>query len=80
MNELFVLLDMTSRLKELQRTGWINHYLSGILETTVAHTFSVMLLAWWFSEKTTINTEKMIKMALVHDLLECITGISLHRV
>ncbi len=74
MREILVLMEKASQLKELQRTGWIEHRVPGTLETTASHIFGVTLLAWWFSEKEMLKKERMIKMALVHDFLESITG------
>lgn len=74
MREILALMETASKLKELQRTGWIEHRVPGNLETTASHIFGVTLLAWWFSEKEMSKKERIIKMALVHDLLESITG------
>jgi putative hydrolase of HD superfamily len=61
-----------SKLKELNRTGWIERNIIPS-ETVGSHTFGVLFLVWLFS-KEYIDMEKAFKMTLVHDLLECVTG------
>ena len=74
MENMIEFMELVSSLKELQRSGWKFHRISGILETTASHTFGVLFFAWLFAKKERIDTEKILKMALVHDLLESITG------
>jgi len=74
MENLIEFMELVSSLKELQRSGWKFHRISGILETTASHTFGVLFFVWLFAKKERVDTEKILKMALVHDLLESITG------
>lgn len=55
-----------------------NHYLPGTHEneSDIHHSFSVAILAWYINEKLNLglNTEKILKYALVHDLVEVYAG------
>jgi putative hydrolase of HD superfamily len=68
------LMELVSLLKELQRTGWKQYKVTGIIDTTASHTFGVVFLSWIFAKQAHIDSEKMLKMALVHDLVESVIG------
>ncbi|MCL5010752.1 MAG: HD domain-containing protein [Patescibacteria group bacterium] len=57
------------KLKDKKRRGWLTHQIDNC-ETTASHTFRLAVLAWMFGKRKRFNTEKMIKMALAHDLCE----------
>lgn len=62
------------KLKTIKRSGWV---LRGIKnsESAADHTFRVALMAWILGkQKHGLNIEKIIKMALVHDLCEVHAG------
>lgn len=62
------------KLKTIKRSGWV---LRGIKnsESAADHTFRVALMAWILGkQKYGLNIEKIIKMALVHDLCEVHAG------
>jgi putative hydrolase of HD superfamily len=61
-------------LKELKRSGWEQHKIKGTIETTAAHTMGVTFIVWFFCNRKKIESEKLLKMALVHDLLESLMG------
>ena len=69
------LSELLHRLKHLPRTGWL---LRGIEqpESVASHSFGVCLWALWLAqrEKREIDGEKLLKMALVHDLPEALLG------
>jgi len=67
-------MELVSILKELQRTGWKQHRVTGIIDTTASHSFGVALLSWLFAGKGEVNLDKVLKMALVHDLVESVIG------
>ena len=61
-------------LKEMKRKSWV---LSGVKspETVASHTFRVAIMAWFFSKKKkNLNLEKVLKLALIHDLCEVYAG------
>ena len=67
-------LGMISVLKLTERTGWAQRGVPGVRETIGAHSFGVTLLVWLLAAESGVDTEKAVKMALVHDLLEAFTG------
>jgi 5'-deoxynucleotidase YfbR-like HD superfamily hydrolase len=60
-------------LKEVSREGW---HLVGItdVESVADHTYGLLMLAYVLSHSTDLDTERLLKMALVHDLPETRTG------
>ncbi len=62
-----------SKLKTMQRTGWV---LMGVKnpETIADHTFRLALACWLLAEKRGLNAAKAVKMALAHDLCEVYAG------
>lgn len=60
-------------LKRLPRTGWIR---AGIQnpETVASHTYRTALIAWALAKFQNADTNKVVKMALLHDLEESRTG------
>jgi 5'-deoxynucleotidase YfbR-like HD superfamily hydrolase len=67
-------LEYVSKLKLTVRTGWDFYKVPGIRETIGSHSFGVVFIAWILAKKEKLNVDKVIKMALVHDFLEGITG------
>jgi len=63
----------TGKLKRLGRTGWI---LAGVKnpETVAQHTFQMTFLAWFLGEIKGLDTDRIVKIALVHDLCEVYAG------
>ena len=66
------------RLKALPRTGWL---LRGVreVESIADHTFGVAWIAMWLADRAVacglpVNVEKVLRMALLHDLSEARTG------
>lgn len=59
------------QLKEKIRTGWEDH---GIMhpESVADHTFGTIFLTFLFSKEE--NVEKCLKLALIHDVHEAISG------
>jgi len=73
MENLEKFLDYISKLKLTTRTGWkMLRIKKG--ETIGSHSFGVSFLAWMLAKKKGVDVNKIIKMALVHDLLEGLTG------
>ncbi|MFQ5950922.1 MAG: HD domain-containing protein [Candidatus Geothermarchaeales archaeon] len=61
------------KLKDIPRTGWRR---IGIQtgESVADHIFGVILLAYLLGDSRGLNQERLIKMALIHDLPEAHTG------
>jgi putative hydrolase of HD superfamily len=70
MKEVFNFLTKIGDLKGRDRRGWLLHNVEKP-ETTAEHTFHLALLVWILGRrKDKVDLDKMIKMALVHDLCE----------
>ncbi len=67
------LLDAAGALKRLRRAGWIR---VGIPEpeSVADHSFRLALMALLFGSRLGLNVEKMVHLALIHDLAEARTG------
>lgn len=61
------------KLKKVKRTGWV---VAGIKnpESVAEHSFRLAVLCMVIGKKLNLDTEKLIKMALIHDLAESIVG------
>lgn len=59
-------------LKEKKRRGWVVHQIKNP-ETTASHIFRTAFLAWVLSYDKNLNLEKILKMALIHDICEVYT-------
>jgi putative hydrolase of HD superfamily len=73
MDSLIDVMMAAEKLKRIIRTGW---KLSGIElpESVADHSFGVVFLAMLLGDRLTLNTEKMMKMALIHDIAESRLG------
>lgn len=69
--EVFKFLEFVSRLKHLPRKGWV---LKGVEspETVAGHMYRMAMSTFLLPRD--MNVQKIIKMALVHDLSESIVG------
>jgi len=74
MKDLVKFLDYISKLKLTVRAGWNFYRVPGTRETIASHSFGVAFLAWALTKKKNVDVDKTIKLALIHDLLEGITG------
>lgn len=73
MENLFRFYKIISKLKSLPRSGWLKHKIRNP-ETVASHSFGATLLGWWVAKKEGLDPEKMIKIILVHELVEAIVG------
>ncbi len=66
--------NIIAKLKTIPRQGWIDK--AGIKkpESVADHTFSMTAMAMVLSDLNELNTEKVLKMSLLHDLAESLTG------
>jgi len=62
-----------AELKREQRKGWLK-VVEGRVESVADHSFAVALLALYEGERRGYDLEKILKLALIHDLEEAITG------
>ena len=71
---LFDFFYIVSELKKTPRRGWKEKI--GILhpESVADHSFNAAIMAMVFSDLKKLDTQKMLKMALLHDISESVTG------
>lgn len=67
-------LDLAANLKKIPRQGWIDKLSIKNPESVADHTFSMAIIGMILSDSYDYNTEKIMKMILIHDLAESITG------
>ena len=75
---LSVLLEL-QRLKRLDRTGWVLRGLPPGAESVAAHSYGVALAAMMLADECAargveVNVERVLRLALLHDLQETRTG------
>lgn len=65
--------DAALDLKEVFRAGWMK---AGIEEgeSVAEHTYGMSVMAMVLSDMEGLNTERVLKMALLHDIAESVTG------
>jgi putative hydrolase of HD superfamily len=64
----------SAKLKQEPRRGWPTLHNSGRIESVADHSFAVAILALVEAERRHLHVENTIKMALLHDFEESITG------
>jgi putative hydrolase of HD superfamily len=69
MIELLRVLVQTGRLKTLRRAGWLRIGLTDG-ESVADHSFGTALLALLLATDLDVDRDRVIKLALVHDLAE----------
>ncbi|MGQ0606643.1 MAG: HD domain-containing protein [Candidatus Nitrosotenuis sp.] len=68
------LFEFIIRLKTIPRTGWQKKLGMVHTESIADHAYSVAAIAMFLSDAKKLDSEKTIKMAILHDLAESITG------
>ena len=61
-------------LKNIQRKGWVNKLGIKNPESVADHSYSMTLMSMVFSQLNGLNTNKIVKMSLLHDLAESDVG------
>ena len=62
------------KLKNVMRAGWISKVHIDKPESVADHTFSMCIAGMLLSDLDGLNTSRVMKMILLHDLAESITG------
>ncbi|MEM2909712.1 MAG: HD domain-containing protein [Nitrososphaerota archaeon] len=70
---LLKFLEYVYALKGIRRKGWTKRGIPRV-ESVADHTFSLALLSMVLADMKGLDTEKAIRMALLHDLCEPVTG------
>jgi putative hydrolase of HD superfamily len=65
---------IAANLKTVKRQGWIDKLSIHNPESVADHTFSMAILGMVLSDSKEYDTEKILKMILLHDLSESVTG------
>lgn len=65
---------MAAKLKIQPRRGWIQRLDLRDVESVADHTFGVAMLSLFEGERRGYNVEKILKLALIHDLEEALIG------
>lgn len=68
------LFEYILKLKTIPRTGWQKKLGIARPESVADHTYSVAAIAMVLSDAKKLDTRKILKMAILHDLAESITG------
>ncbi len=69
---------ITTNLKKIPRKGWITKLGISFPESVADHTFSMSTIAMVLSDLQKLDTQKVLKMSLLHDITESITGDLTH--
>jgi putative hydrolase of HD superfamily len=67
------LLHAMEPLKHLSRTGWVDREIAAP-ESVAAHSWRLALASWLAAEQMCLDSSKALRIALVHDIAEAITG------
>ena len=62
------------KLKTVKRSGWVSHIEIVESESVADHSFRCGILAMCIGDFRNMNVEKLMKMMLLHDVHEAITG------
>ena len=66
--------EVVLKLKNIPRQGWIEKLEINDSESVADHSYSTSVMSMILSDLEGINSEKIIRMALLHDLAESIIG------
>ncbi|XP_020646398.2 5'-deoxynucleotidase HDDC2 [Pogona vitticeps] len=72
MGSLLQFLKLVGQLKRVPRTGWVYRKVANP-ESVSDHMYRMAIMAM-VTEDETLNKDKCIRLALVHDMAECIVG------
>ncbi len=64
----------SGRLKSEPRRGWVKKLRLSDAESVADHSYRTALMAMVFSDSRKLDTEKTLRIALLHDLPEALTG------
>lgn len=73
MKDLVKFFNEAGKLKDIPRKGWTINNIKNP-ESIADHTFRASLMAWILGKKKKLNIERVLKIALIHDLCEVYAG------
>ena len=65
---------LVGKLKKIDRTGWVTRIGIKNPESVADHSFRTAILAMIIGDMKKLDTEKMMRMSLLHDLQEIVMG------
>ena len=74
LEELIEFSEIIGKLKVVNRAGWVSHVGITKPESVADHSFRCAILAMSIGDLLGVDTEKLIRMLLLHDIQESITG------
>lgn len=74
LKEIIEFSKIAGKLKKIKRIGWSMRVGIKNAESVADHTFRAALMAMVIADLKKLDTEKVIRMALIHDLGEAIIG------
>ena len=74
LKKLIEFCKFAGKLKRLKRTGWVERVGIKDGESVADHSYRVALMAMVLADERKLDTEKIMRMALLHDLGESIIG------
>ena len=72
--QLISFFESVIRLKSVKRAGWVSKVGIANAESVSDHTYSMCIMGMVLSDIFGMDTERVTKMILIHDLAESITG------
>lgn len=69
MDEFEDFFDDIASLKHSERQGWKDIGVTGTRDTIASHSFGAALLGWSLAEEENLNSDRVVKMLLMHDLI-----------
>ena len=73
-SDLIKFFSFIIKLKNIKRSGWISKVQVAEPESIADHTFSVCAISMILSDILGLDTEKIMRIAILHDLAESIVG------
>lgn len=67
------LLHLVNGLKEVRRAGWVRHGIADA-ESVADHSYGVATLALLLAGQAGVDRERVLALAIIHDIAETITG------
>ncbi len=65
---------IAAKLKKVQRQGWVDKLSVDVPESVADHTYVMAIMGMVISDLENYNSEKILKMILLHDLAESLVG------
>jgi putative hydrolase of HD superfamily len=72
--QLFSFIESVLRLKSVKRSGWVSKALISSPESVSDHTYAMCAIGMILSDMLGLDTERVTKMIIIHDLSESIIG------